>query len=373
MGEHEERRARESLEHDSDQSLRDELASVLARIVADPELAPTVARRAGVPQQHLPAFKTATVFWSAVVEHTANGMASTERLVAAALGCFPHDKELLALEPRVRGPSASKRALPDKLTRNEFASLLDRGSPWGMLVTECKDPDGTSMVMWVEGGSDQKLDLFIQRIVGRLRDFVDIDVLPVGRALRHGPVAEDWASSMIAAVQGSRSRVLSEALAFAARSKDVMFVLDDAGHPIPDDLDELHTAELVRFVRELFAPAVARAAPRHRVRLFVAIETKSAGPSKLAAALDAAVEGLALGKWTHDPIKTPGLTDVCQSIDRLLRPTAPLSPAERSEVGAELVRSTASADHDLRQLAQRLYPLYERFHATRTRSNADGG
>lgn len=200
MGEHEERRARESLVHERDPSLRDELASVLARIVADPELAPTVAKQAGVPQQDVPAFKTAAVFWSAVVEHTANGMASMERLVAAALGHFPHAEDLLALESRVREPSASKRALPDKLTRNEFASLLDRGSPWGMLVTECKDPDGTSMVMWVEGGSDQKLDLFIQRIVGRLRDFVDIDVLPVGRALRHGPVAEDWASSMIAAV-----------------------------------------------------------------------------------------------------------------------------------------------------------------------------
>ncbi len=71
-----------------------QLVDLLAKIASDSEGAKAIARRAGFPAEHLPEFKTAAGFWTAIVDQAANGRIDLKMLVEEAAQQFPHNSEL---------------------------------------------------------------------------------------------------------------------------------------------------------------------------------------------------------------------------------------------------------------------------------------
>lgn len=360
------------------------LADVLAVVATDPEVARLIAKRAGFPAGRLPPFTDPLVFWSGIVEAAINGMLPLEALVAEALVHYPGNRELRALGEQLEPAEApapvttrkppSKRPSNDRLTRLQFARLLDRSSPWGQLLDACDHPHHS--VMWVEGDPGQNLDLFYRRIQSELHDRKTVDVFPFGGTLGDGATARDWSDWMIDAVPGAgHGTDLAEVLEFAARSKPVMFLLDNQRGPLHEDkLSKPYAEELLRFVEEGFAPAVARVDPRHPVRLFLAIQTPGRRRSRLAVTLRDVVgramakHGGVLGKWDPGPIKAPSLDEVRSSMEKLLPHPQSLSSTETRELKAEYKGFNPRAGDDLRNLAERLFPMYERFYSTRVGS-----
>lgn len=357
------------------------LADVLAAIAADPDDAWLIATRAGFPPGWRPPFRRPEVFWSRVVEAAINGTLPLEALVREALVRYPHSVELREHEKRIKlasapasvtaSDSSPKRPANDRLTRLQFARLLDRSSPWGQLLDACDHPHHS--VMWVEGDPGQNLDLFYRRIQSELHDRKTIDVFPFGGSLGDGATAHDWGDWMIDAVPGADHGLsLAEALGLAARSKPVMFLLDNQRGPLHEDkLSKPYAEELLRFLEHVFADAVASVDMLHPVRLFIAIQTPGRRRSRLAEKVREAVgraiakHGGALGKWDPGPIKAPSLDDVRSSMEKLLVHPQFLSSAELHELKVEYKGFSPRAGDDLRKLADRLFPLYERFYSAR--------
>ena len=283
------------------------------------------------------------------------------RLIAGIKGQTPGDlagrvapsvARLRAAHSRSRAP---RERQVDKLTLRQFTCRLDRRTAWGELLAACNDHH--HLVTWGIGDSKQSLDLFYERIKDRLRDH---DFISFGHAFGAGVVAEEWADWMTESVLRRRGGSMVEAVRTASEARHVMFLLDNQRGPLSEDaLGKEYIDELVRFVEHGFIPAIARAEPSHAVRLFLAIQT-SRRMSKLARNLRTAM-GRAPDVTGHQElsrIKPPSFKEVAQSFDALVRPLASLSRSEKAEVRS--VYEEVARAGTLRQLAERLYPLYER-------------
>lgn len=67
------------------------LVDELAKASNDPHGAVFLAKRAGFPPEHLPAFEEPLEFWSRIVEHALKGRMNPRRLVEEAVREFPHN------------------------------------------------------------------------------------------------------------------------------------------------------------------------------------------------------------------------------------------------------------------------------------------
>jgi hypothetical protein len=360
-----------------------ELVDVLAKVASDPALATLIASRAGFPAEHVPASTTASAFWSTVVERAIHGMASVEALVGAALEQLPHNPKLRELGERVgrSGAAAQAPAPTEKVTEDEFASLLDRHSPWSRFRDACATDD--HLVMWVAGDPRQNIPLFYERIRSELSLAVEHGCYTFGGRLGDGTVAAQWAHEMTRMVPGyQRGMTLPEALRDAACDRPAMFLLDNQRGALEEaELSDPYVAELVEFITRRFAPAAVEAGQdAHPVRLFLGIQIGSGQrESRLAKALRKAMRraiqdhGGGLGMWEDDQIELPTWSDVKASMEELLPRGQPLDDDELDALKREHDAFRAEDGGTLRQLAQRLYPLYERFHDARARSTKDGG
>lgn len=72
----------------------EELVVELAKVLAEPDSARLVARRAGLAAWHVPVFRVPIVFWSSVVEAARNGAieGGVQALADAAADHFPGNK-----------------------------------------------------------------------------------------------------------------------------------------------------------------------------------------------------------------------------------------------------------------------------------------
>jgi hypothetical protein len=359
-----------------------ELADVLSAVATSAGLAELITSRAGFPVGLRPVFDAPLLYWSTVITRAADGMASLERLLAAALEQFPHNPRLRALEQRLSPSSTPVSSKPPvtKVDADEFASLLDRHSPWSRFLDRCATDD--HLVMWVVGDPRQNVSLFYERIRSELSLAVEHRHYTFGSTLGDGTVATQWAMELTRKIPGSRrGMTLPEALRAAAHDRRAIFLLDNQRGVLEDNkLSPRYVDELVRFVTESFVPAAIEAGREvHPVRLFLGIQT---GPgqrkSMLAKAPGAAMRktiaahGDRFGMWEEEEIELPTWNDVKASIEELLPRTLPLDDDERDELEAAYEAFCADEGGTLVQLAQQLYPLYERFYAVRERSTNDG-
>lgn len=359
-----------------------ELADVLSMVATSAGLAELITSRADFPVGLRPTFDTPLVYWSTVTRRAADGMASLDRLLAAALEQFPHNPRLRALEQRL---SASDEPLPStaptaKVDADEFASLLDRHSPWSRFRDRCTTDD--HLVMWVVGDPRQNVSLFYERIRSELSLVVEHGHYTFGSTLGDGTVAAQWATELTRKVPGSRrGMTLPDALRAAARTRPAIFLLDNQRGVLEDDkLSPGYVDELVGFVIERFVPAAMEAGREsHAVRLFLGIQTAPGHrKSKLAKALRVAmrsaiaVHGERLGMWEEEEIELPTWNDVRASIEELLPRGLPLDDDERDALEAAYDAFRATEGGALVQLARQLYPFYERFYAARERGTNHG-
>lgn len=359
-----------------------ELADVLAKVVNDPGMAPLIATRAGFPPTRLPAYTNPLVFWNEVVGHAVSGAMPMEALITEALVHFPYSDELRALERRVglATPGTGPTAPTVRLTAEEFASLLDRHSPWGRFRDRCTS--GKHLVMWAAGDPRQNLSLFYARIHGELSHTVEHDHHDFGSRLGAGAVATEWERALVSALPGSyRGMTLTEALQSATSTRRAIFLLRSANGVLEDArLTEPYVDELVRFVTDRFVPAAMQIeTTKPPVRLFVGIQTaKGQRKAKLATRLRAAMtEPLEkhrerLGTWEEEQIELPTWNDVKASMEELLPHGLPLHEDERDELDGVYDAFRAKKGGTLQQLANGLYPLYEQFHDARTKGTHDG-
>jgi TIR domain len=296
--------------------------------------------------------------------------------------------ERLGLGPAKSTPVATGRpAEPavdqsplEKVTADEFASLLDRHSPWTRFRDACKT--NHHLVMWAAGDPRQNIPLFYERIRSELSLVVKHACYSCDAALGDGTVAAKWAHELMRVVPGyHRGMTLPQALRAAASERPAIFLLANQRGALEDDkLSPRYVAELVKFVTHGFIPAALQVGhDGHAVRLFLGIQTnlgqrKSTLATALRTAMRAALKdhGERLGMWEEEEIELPRWNDVKVSMEELLPREQPLDDDERDALEGVYDAFRAIHSGTLHQLASQLYPLYDRFHDARTRSTSDG-
>jgi hypothetical protein len=352
-----------------------ELADVLAGMVSDEGTAKLILDRADFPTAFRPPFNDPLVFWSAVTTRAAHGQAKLDMLLVEAREVFPHNPRLREIQARL---AVSSSMPTEKVDADVFASLLDRHSPWSRFRERCRFND--HLVMWAVGDPRQNISLFYDRIRNELSSSVAHRCYTVGAEPGDGTVAEEWARALIRVVPGSHRRTtLFEALRDAASDRPAMFLLNNQRGALDDDLGPQYIAELIEFVARRFIPAAMELdQDSHAVRLFMGIQTaKRQRKSKLAQALRVAMlmamttHRQRLGLWEEEAIELPNENDVRVSLEELV-PGLPLDEGERKALARIYKEFRTTKGGTLQQLATRIYPLYERLHDARTRSEDDG-